>query len=219
MSLERIHLRKLLALMCLDDRRRRMALKKDISEDRRRESEVSGGGDFHTAFWADAKLHARNEGDLSVLTAARIVANSRKRRLYPLLEEGFLRWWNERRRWINEPFQVLDRSVRARYVVPHLGCVVKVENLFSVQMADGSYRLVYPYFSEHPELEGEAARIGHWVMGLALPNYDSRGFRILDVLRARSFRAEEHPTQGNEEAVFLRRYTQLLDERRALEEE
>jgi hypothetical protein len=219
MSLERIHLRKILSLMYSDDRRRRAALKRDIYEDRRGASMDSGGGDFHTAFWSDAKLHARGEGDLPSLTVERIVANKRKRRLYPLLGEGFLRWWNERRRWINEPFQVLERSVRARYSVPRLGCTVKVENLFSVQMADGSFRLIYPYFSEYPELEEEAARIGHWVMGKALPNYDSGGFRILDVLRAHSFRAEEHPAQGDEEAIFSRRYAQLLNERRALEEE
>ncbi|MCO6391518.1 hypothetical protein GTW25_10800 [Aliihoeflea aestuarii] len=193
-------------------------MKRDISEDRRPASEDSGGGDFHTAFWSDAKLHARGEGDLPALTTGRIMANSRKRRLYPLLTEGFLDWWNERRRWINEPFQVLSRSVKARHVIEQFGCTVKIENLFSVQMADGSFRLIYPYFSEHPELREEAARIGHWVMGQALPNYDPRGFRILDVLRAHSFRAEEHPPRGNEEAVFLRRYAELLKERRALED-
>lgn len=46
-----------------------------------------------------------------------------------------------------------------------------------------------------------------------------RGFGFLDVLRARSFRAEEHPPLGDEEAVFLHRYRQLLSERRTLEEE
>lgn len=219
MSLERIHLRKILALMYLDDRSRRAALRKDISEDRRGASRDSGGGDFHTAFWADAKLHARGEGDLTALTEVRVAANNRKRRLYPLLNEGFLRYWNERRRWINEPFHVLNRSVRARYLVAQLGCTIKVENIFSVQMTDDSLRLIYPYFAEHPELQEEAARIGHWVMGQALPNYDPRGFRILDVLRARSFRAEEHPPRGNEEAIFLLRYRQLLSERQKLEEE
>lgn len=205
--------------MYLDDRRRRAALKRDIYEDRRGASRDSGGGDFHTAFWSDAKLHARGEGNLSELTAARITSNKRKRRLYPLLTKGFLDWWNERRRWINEPFQVLERSVHARYLIPQNGCTVKVENLFSVRMADGSFRLIYPYFSEHPDLEEEAARVGHWVMGKALPNYNAQGFRILDVLRAHSFRAEEHPPQGDEEAIFLQRYTQLLNERRRLEED
>ncbi len=219
MSLERIHLRKILSLMYLDDSRRRSALKGNIYEDRRREFNDQGGGDFHSAFWADAKLHARGEADLHALTVARIETNNRKERLYPLLRDGFLQWWNERRRWINEPFEVLERTVKERYLVRQVNCTVKVENLFSVRMADGGFRLVYPYFSEHPELDEEPARLGLWLIGRALPAFNSMGFRILDVLRANSFRAEELPLLGNEEEVFVRRYSQLLDEWRALQDE
>ena len=196
------------------------ALRKDIREDLRRAAEGPGrGGDFHVPFWTAAKAHARNLGDLPTMVDDLVARNPRRARLYPLLEDGFLTYWNERRRWINEPFEVLHDSVRARYAVESLSCSVKVENLFSVRMADGAFRLIYPYFSEDPILRDEAARLGLWVMGRAIRNFDPRGFRILDVLRATSFRAEEHPFRGDEENLFLDKYAALLREWQRLRRE
>lgn len=211
MSLERINLRKLLALMYLPQRERVSALRRDVTEDIRRAGRPRGsGGDFHVPFWADAKSQARGLGNLGQLTEIRIESNPRRERLYQLLRDGFLIWWNERRRWINEPFEVLEENVRDHYEVEALGCTVKVENILTVRMNDGSYRLIYPYFAEEPELTHDAARLGLWLMSQALPDYDPNGFRILDVLRSASFRAEEHPFRGDEEERFLREYESLL---------
>ncbi|QKV19475.1 hypothetical protein [Oricola thermophila] len=213
MSLERINLRKLLALIYLPPRDRVSALRRDITEDRRREGRLRGsGGDFHVPFWADAKSQARGVGNLTQLTEVRIESNPRRGRLYPLLRDGFLTWWNERRRWINEPFEVLEENVRAYYEVEALGCTVKVENILAVRMDDGSYRLIYPYFAEYPELSHDAALLGLWVMNQALPEYDPNGFRILDVLRSTSFRTEDYPFQGDEEERLLREYESLLSD-------
>ncbi len=83
-------------------------------------------------------------------------------------------------------------------------------------MSDGSFRLIYPYFAEDPELGEEAARLCLWLMGKALPSFGGRGFRVLDVLRSNSFRAEEHRLRGDEEEVFIARYSSLLEEWRKL---
>lgn len=214
MSLERIHLRKLLTLIYLPKAQRISALRSDIRDSIKKDNGFkSNGGDFHVPFWTDAKMHAAGNGDLTLLTQERIDANKRSRwRLYPPLAKGFLTWWNEKRRWINEPFQILEQSVKAQFVVEPLGCVVKVENLLSVQIGDSSHRLVYPYFSEEPELSEEAVRIGLWLMAKALHYFEVTSFRILDVLRSESFGTLDYPLHGDEEALFLREYKLLLDD-------
>lgn len=221
MSLERVHLRKLLTLFYLPKAQRITALRSDIRESIKKDNGIkSSGGDFHVPFWTDAKLHAAGSGDLASLTQGRIAANKRSRwRLYPPLAEGFLTWWNEKRRWINEPFQILDQSVKAQFTVESLGCVVKVENLLSVHIGDSSHRLVYPYFSEEPELSKEAARIGIWLLGRALPQFDVASFRILDVLRSESFGTLDCPLQGDEEELFLREYKSILKDWQTLRSE
>jgi hypothetical protein len=179
----------------------------------------NGGGDFHVPFWSDCKLHIAGKGDLTDLTKSRIAASKQRSRLYPQLEAGFLGWWNEKPRWINEPYEVLEKAPSGHFVISTLSCDIKVENLLGACLHGTEYRFGYPYFSEDPVLSEESARLGIWVLSRAFPTYPPESFRILDVLRSRSFSVASVPFQGTEEEVLLHKYRSILDERDKLREE
>lgn len=214
MSLEKIHLRKLLQIFYLPENRRRSVLREDVKSQIKKENggSTNGGGDFYTPFWTDAKRHVAGDLDLHAATEARVESNFRRRRLYPLLRDGFLGWWDERRRWRNEPFIFMPQSVKTHIVIPEVRGVVKVENLLALKVGDQFDRLVYPYFSEEPELPDEGGRIGLWLLGQALTDYQNDDLRILDVLRSTSFSTTDNPFRGNERDIFLRKYEEALVE-------
>ncbi len=146
---------------------------------------------------------------------ARIAGNERRRNLYPRLRDGFLLWWNDRRRWTNEPFHP-GPSLRAHFPFPGLAATVKVDSILSVRDGLGAEHAVYPYFSPEPVLTEEAARLGLWLLTRALPSVLPGEIRILDVIRGRTFSLDRYPLQGSEEEIFRRRYAQLLDDRATL---
>ena len=216
MAIDLISLRKLMQMMLASDRRRTSLLRADITSDRRRERDgASGGGDFHSPFWADAKGHASDLTDLRQATPARIVAAPGRARLYPLLTRGFLTWWEERRRRRNEPFTVEGGNIHGRFSFEGLG-VVKVESSLAFSIGDDGYRVVYPYFCENPELTPDIARLGLWAMSRALPQYAIDDLRILDVLRSVSYSTAESPIRGTEEEEFRAIYQALTDRRQEL---
>jgi hypothetical protein len=212
MAIDRIHLRKLLCLFGADAALRTRILRADIRSVLAKEEgkEAKGGGDFHTPFWADAKEHVFGRSDLAVSTEARVANNSTRRRLYPLLKKAFLKWWNERRRWRNEAFDPLPKPILARHPFAGSG-TVKIEGLLGVGIGRGSGRYVYPYFAEEPPLSEEHARLGLWLMSEALPQYRLEDFRILDVLRSKSFSLGDLPLQGDERFAFARKYTEITE--------
>ena len=207
MSIEKIHLRKLLQLFYLPDNRRRSLLRADIRIDLNKAlREPTEGGDFHVPFWTDAKSHVAGGENLRTKIKERIESNKGRARLYPLLADGFLRWWDEKRRWRNVPFEVLPDSVKAHLSIPELGGTIKVENLLALKIGDHSYRIIYPYFSEDPALPEEGRRIGLSVLNKGLLDYPIDDLRILDVLRGSSYGIIDNALQGNENELFLRRY-------------
>ncbi|RYF91854.1 MAG: hypothetical protein EON95_14200 [Caulobacteraceae bacterium] len=214
MSLERIHLRKLLQMLHARRAKQISLLREDIRATIKKEAgyETSGGGDFFVSFWADAKNHVQGTSDLEAQTDIRIASLKGRRRLYEMLRDGFLKWWNEKRRWRNELFTYIPQSIKARFALNGTQTQIKVENLLSVQIGSDTRRLVYPYFCEEPELTPEAARLGLWAMSQALPNYPVEDMRILDVLRATSFGTLDVPLQGNEEELLSARTQQLQSE-------
>lgn len=218
MSFENIHLRKLLKAFYLEQRQQVSELRSDIRQEIARDEGVAGGGgDFHGPFWRDARDHVFHEVDLHEAVEARIESNPGRDRLYPILRDGFLRWWDEGRRWTNEPFQPIE-SPHARFTLEGLG-TVKVENILGVRDAGGADHFVYPYFSERPDLPDEGGRLGLWLMSQALPQLRADDLRILDVIRGRTFALDRSPLQGNEGDVFRRRYGALLSRWHALWEE
>ena len=220
MSIELISLRKLMQLMLSGEPQRTSRLRANITEGIRREvnGPGEGGGDFHVPFWADVKAHASGGPDLRHASAARVEANDRRARLYPELTEGFLAWWLERRRDRNEPFEIIGQNIKGRLELPGLG-IVKIENNLAFRIGDDVERIVYPYFSEEPEMEERVARLGLWAMSAAIHEFAIADMRILDVIRGRSFSILDTPITATEEADFRQEYGTLLDRWRALRRE
>lgn len=223
--MEKVHLRKLLQLFYMPPKVRTSALRQDIRQEvKKGSSPKSEGGDFHTPFWTDAKNHVAGTLSLDAQAKIRIESNKGRARLYPELTKGFLTWWNEKRRWQNEPFQLMPYSVKAQLPFPELGGNVKVENLLAVTIGSQSTgqqlpRIIYPYFSETPALSDSAARLGLWALTQALPQYTPDAFRVLDVLRSSSFAMTDVPPQGDEQSLFTSYYGAVLQEWRTLWED
>jgi len=219
MALDNIHLRKLLKILFLAPNKRQSEIRSDIREEIAKEAgQESSGGDFYAPFWADAKSHVFGAGDLHQLVEERIAANDRRLQLYPRLRDGFLLWWNERRRWTNEPFRP-GQSLKTHFQFPQLAATVKVDSILSVRDGTGTEHAVYPYFSPEPILTEEAARLGLWLLTSALPAIPADEIRILDVIRGQTFSLDRTPLLGNEEEDFRRRYSALLEQRMLLRRE
>ena len=170
----------------------------------------ASGGDFYAPFWTDAKSHIAGQADLDELVRIRLESNSRRKRLYPVLKEAFLNWWNDKRRWSNQPFTLFESNPKSRWEFADLSATVKVENTIAAKMGDDTNRIVYPYFSEDPALTEQAVRLGLWVMRKAFPQYASEDMRIFDVQRSKSYSERDVPLQGDEEELFLRLYGKVL---------
>jgi hypothetical protein len=213
MGLDRVHLRKLLKLFMMKDQLCSTAIRADAREAMRRMDEGSGpGGDFPIPFWRDAKDHAAGKTDLRESTAAQIEKNWRRKNLYPRYRDGFLKWWNEKRRWINEEIVELPKTIKSSVGFTEIDGVVKVENLLSLRLGDDKRRYIYAYFADKPMLTPETARLGLWLMGKALPQYEIADMRILDVLRGETFSTDKYPLIGDEEEAFKLRYRRILRE-------
>ncbi|BCA64101.1 hypothetical protein HMP09_3335 [Sphingomonas sp. HMP9] len=213
MALDRVHLRKLLKLFLMKDSVRSTAIRADAQATMKKRDEGSSpGGDFHVPFWSDAKAHAAGGRDLREATTEQVDKNWRREKLYPKLAEGFLAWWNEKRRWINEAISTLPKAIKSSFGFVDIDGVVKVENLLSLRLGEDRFRYVYPYFAEKPLLTPEAARLGLWLMSQALPDYDITDMRILDVLRGEAYSVDKFPLIGNEEEIFRLRYRSILRE-------
>jgi hypothetical protein len=131
MSVRSISLRKLIIILFSPANRRVSGIRKDIREDMNRSPDATaGGGDFYAPFWSDAKDHVFGLSDLHASVAGRIESNDRRGNLYPRLRDGFLLWWDQRRRWTNEPFRKAQPQ-RARFPFPGIDAVVRIDSILS----------------------------------------------------------------------------------------
>lgn len=214
MSIKIMHLNKFLRLCYMPEKELISALRADIRQEKKKESGGSGGGgDFYQSFWHDAKKHVTGEEDLSIATAERIAKNDNRKKLYPLLEDGFLRLW---RRGDNQNVTLLVKSPKGKYEPLGADCTIKVESIMAISL-DGKERLGYPYWFPNPVLFDEAARIGLWVMKNALPDQDENNMRIFDIIRSEFFSLGLSPFQGDEEALISANYLRIKNLRDKLE--
>lgn len=220
MAIDAISLRKLLCLLYASDRQRKGILREDIRTGIAKVSRGSGDGrDFYVPFWADVKAHIAGEGDLREATKERARVSRQRRRLYPILADGFMKLWDEKRRWRNEPFEAIPISVSGRISFPEIDAVVKIENVLCVKIKGEFDRVIYPYFTEAPPLSEEGARLGLWAMSQALIGHSTEELRIIDVQRSASFSVRRHPLVGNEEIIFKEGYARLVSQWKELKRE
>ncbi|MCD7111835.1 hypothetical protein LRX75_22670 [Rhizobium sp. DKSPLA3] len=217
MSLEVVGLGKLLQTAYADKALQKRILRIDLNSERKKAAGHKGGSgpDFYMPFWADAKQHVMGNLDLNAATAERIAANPRRTRLYNLLKQNFLMWWEQKRRLRNEPFSIIQENLKARFEVPGRG-TLKVENTLAITIGEDGHRIFYPYFCEEPALSGEAARLGLWVMSQSIKRYDLQDMRMLDVIRGKSFSTIDTPLLGNEETLLNQKYGEVIDAWKAL---
>lgn len=219
MSLQNIHLRKLLKIMYLDGAPRVSALRADIRDEIAREIDVpSNGGDFYGPFWRDAKDHVFGVNDLHDQTRIRIASNPGRENLYSRLRDGFLLWWNERRRWTNEPFNQAP-SIKRAMRLPGVEAEIKFANILSVRDANNDEHFVYPYWFPTPTMTDEMARLALWALCEAFPQIDRNELRVLDVIRGQTFGLDRNPLQGNEPDIFGERHAAALRQWRQLRTE
>lgn len=127
------HLRKALKFCMLRGRSLDSALRSDIRDSiRRDEGQKGGGGDFHGAFWADAKSHALGAGELLGLVDERIESNKGRQRLYPRLRDKFLEWWGPFRAQTNQPVRPVENPLCADVALGNTGVLLKLHNLLSI---------------------------------------------------------------------------------------
>ena len=221
MSVLDIPLRKALQLFYASPRVRRKILKEDIRLDFQKESgsSRSQGGDFYQPFWSDVKIHMSGQGDLSELTEQRIKTNKGCARLYPLLKDGILDLIVKKLRWSNEPLEIIPQSAHGVLKFEDLGGVIRIKDALYARVRGEYTRVVYPYFSEEPDLPEEGGRLGLWAMQMALKNFNPNDMRLIDPLRKRFFSPQVSPLQGDEEAVFRKHYRTLIDDRERMSRE
>lgn len=224
MSLQIITLRKLLRFFYATNSQRISLLREDIRSDIQKaasgyDDEDGGGGNFHVPFWSDAKEHAAGLLDLTQQTSIRVEENYRRKRLYPLLMVGFLRWWNELRRRINEPIRIIRDRFSARFPIREVKAIVRVENLLAIRVGEASDRVIYPYFPDETPLTEEGARLAIWLISEAFERREVDEIQILDVIRGVSFSSNSTRMVGDERKLFVGKYRSLINEWAKLREE
>lgn len=190
MTIDRITLRKFIQLLGLPQNKKITKFREVARRDARRQAgePVIGGPDFYTGFWSDAKNHVFGQSDLRDTTPARIAANDGRERLYRMLQDGFLTWWDERRRWQNAPFQRINPIVGQ--VEIENGAILRLDNILSVRDTQNVDHHVYPYWCEEPIIDQDLAAISLHVLLRAFPEHDPNEIRILDTIRGQTYSAD-----------------------------
>lgn len=190
------------------ERQKTSLLRADVRQDQKRlEGLQVSGGDFYAPFWSDVKDHVAGVADLHDSSQTRMERNARRERLYPILTKGFLTWWDQHRRWTNEPFELV-RTPSTTFVFDK-NLTIRLDNFLSVKDSKGVSRFIYPYFYDSPALRNEAARVGLWVIKQSFPGLRFEHFRILDVPRGRIFSPDRCYLEGDEEDILRVKYQQL----------
>jgi hypothetical protein len=216
-SLEKINLNTAVRLIFSPTNRQTSELRSDIRREIAKAEGAEGGPDFYGPFWGDAKAHAVGLADLHDCVVGRIERNPGRKRLYEALRDGFLLWWNKRRRWTNEPFEPI--AAPKTIIALDADTELKIQNLLAVKDAAGTAHFVYPYFSEHAPLAERGARLILWGLTSAFPDIDPAELRVLDVMVGRTFSIDKTPLSGREKADFKALMVALKQRRARLAEE
>jgi hypothetical protein len=214
MALNNVSLNKFLKISRRKLQHRISLIRRDAVDAVKKEKKLldEDGGDFYGAFWSDAKLFVLDGENLSLAVRARINDHSSKKNLYPALERGFFRWYDER-------FDRSDYKTRKRIDKAYGSCrsldkdgVLRVHGTLAWQDNSGRVFIVYPYFDKDLALGERSARLARWVMADAMPDFSVADMIIVDVLRGNAFDNDNSPILGDEEAVLVDQYSRMLRE-------
>jgi len=214
MAINNVSLNKLLKMLPRTLRQRESIIRKDAGEAvlKERSTDNKDGGDFYGVFWSAAKKYVLNGTNVRDVVQQQIRKSKSKRRLYPILLEGFFRWY--------AVHHAASRPSKRKEITGAFGrCpgltgsgAVRVHNLLAWTEGDGTKHIVYPYFDKDHALGPRAARLGRWAMINALPDHDAASMAILDVLRGQVYDNDNCPLSGDEEEMLAERYGQILNE-------
>ena len=214
MALNNVSLNKLLKMLPRPLSARQAIIRHDAADAvlKEKKIETDDGGNFYGEFWCDAKEFVLRGGNLTRLVKDRMSASRSKRRLYPILRDGFLRWYvsNFSGSAAGDRKEIGNAFGKCSTLAP--AGSVRVHGLLAWEEPDGSRHLIYPYFDKDHALGPRAARLGRWTMAKALPEHDQESMAILDVLRGAVFDNDNCPLVGNEEEVLSERYKGFLRE-------
>ena len=215
MSLHEARLSKIIKIAYGDAKLYRREVFDDVSACIRKEQNPEGGsgggGDFHGVLWAAFKecIFEQDVEGFDQMVAALISGNSRRKRLFPPLAEGLKVWGLLKRRWMNEDIKRIKNPVGTVTLKGH-DIAFKVDNILALEIVGKGNRYIYPYFSEEPALDDEAARVALWQLHRALPHLDVDEIRILDVMRGRSYSTADVPLVGDEHEIFARQVAEIF---------
>ena len=213
MTVRVMNLNKLIRICASNESATTAALREDLRNERDNLIGLpTGGGHFQHPWWKAAKDHAVGLCDIESETALLIEALDRRKRLYPIYTNSFLKWLENLKRGTNYQLTWLPEHINTHYVVPGLELTVKVDNLLALRIGPDQHKLVYPYFSEKPPLNSIWARVALWLMSDALSEYSRTDMEILDVVRGLGHSGASVFLKGDEEHIFKERYTALVKE-------
>ncbi|WCL55546.1 hypothetical protein [Gimibacter soli] len=215
MSLHTARLSKIIKIAYTDEKLARRDIHADVADHIQKgkvtDKSSGGGGDFHSELWARFKdcIFEHDAEGFDLIVTALIKANSRRKRLFPLLAAGLKSWGLEKRRWMNEEIKRI-KSPTGTVDLNSPDLSFKVNNILALEIVGQSNRYIYPYFSAEPALSDEAARVALWQIHKALPHVKLEEVRILDVLRGRSFSVSDVPFLGDEQSLFEHHVTNIM---------
>jgi hypothetical protein len=214
MAFDNVSLNKLLKLLPCTLKKREAMIRKDARDAvlKERKAENDDGGDFYAVFWSGAKKFVLKGDNLRKLVREQIRKSKSKRRLYPVLLDGFFRWYGARHEDGDPAARIEIAGTFGRCSTLAKSGAVRVHNLLAWKEPDGTRHIVYPYFDKDHALGPRAARLGRWAMVNALPDHDAENMAILDVLRGQVYDNDNCPLRGDEEEILSERYGRILNE-------
>jgi hypothetical protein len=187
----------------------RKSLVKELPGDRE-----DGGGDFYSEFWADAKEKVANDDfDLFRSTYERITKNKSKRRLYPILLNGFAKGWDtiRERLEIKGKFSVV-RGITTEIEGSSKTDSVVVKNTLTIRTEDKRLHIIYPYFSKDVALGARHAGMAIAAMQEGFEKTAPDNIVIFDVLRGTVFFDKEADLPPGGSSVLIERYDAVMRE-------
>lgn len=173
-----------------------------------------GGGDFYSEFWKDAKEKVANDDfDIVRSTYERISKSKSKRRLYPILLNGFVRGWDS----IRERLEIKGRISVIRGITTEIEGSsttdsVVVKNTLSLRTEDKRLHIIYPYFSKDVALGIRHACMAIAAMQEGFEKKSPDNIVIFDVLRGTVFFDKESDLPPGGAAALIERYDGVMRE-------